>query len=245
MNGREVLSQLISRERQVRGMKHICHKPTVGTADRWHSRTRPPLPRDTRREPRARSLQRTGIMEPNEQVIFPPLSCYRYPAAAHSLPDLPPHCGLPARQSQRCPDRALPPDPSRSTRPSCPVASAPPAKGAAVGCLARDEQKSADDRGMCPSLLRRTRAKPIGASAWSVASKPRRTQIWTIGAPNICYGWVFGSVLLMSADHSLGASASRTSPMIRRRGMRWRGEHTGAALAQWLSPAPPGASWGK
>jgi hypothetical protein len=29
-NGREVCSQLISRERQVRVMKHICHKPTVG-----------------------------------------------------------------------------------------------------------------------------------------------------------------------------------------------------------------------
>jgi hypothetical protein len=33
-NGREVFSQLISRERQVRVMKHICHKPTVGTLTR-------------------------------------------------------------------------------------------------------------------------------------------------------------------------------------------------------------------
>ena len=33
-NGREVFSQLISRERQVRVMKHICHKPTVGALTR-------------------------------------------------------------------------------------------------------------------------------------------------------------------------------------------------------------------
>ena len=33
-NGRGVFSQLISRERQVRVIKHICHKPTVGTLSR-------------------------------------------------------------------------------------------------------------------------------------------------------------------------------------------------------------------
>jgi hypothetical protein len=33
-NGREVFSQLISRERQVRVIKHICHKPTVGMLTR-------------------------------------------------------------------------------------------------------------------------------------------------------------------------------------------------------------------
>jgi hypothetical protein len=33
-NGREVFSQLISRERQVRVVKHICHKPTIGTLSR-------------------------------------------------------------------------------------------------------------------------------------------------------------------------------------------------------------------
>jgi len=34
----EVPSQLISRERQVRGMKHICHEPTVGKVPSagWH-----------------------------------------------------------------------------------------------------------------------------------------------------------------------------------------------------------------
>ena len=36
-NGREVFSQLISGERQVRVMKHICHKPTVGTLTRGRS----------------------------------------------------------------------------------------------------------------------------------------------------------------------------------------------------------------
>jgi hypothetical protein len=63
-----------------------------------------------------------GIIEAYEQVIFPPLSCDRYPAAGHPLPDLPAHRGVPARQPQRGPDRALPPCPSRSARRPFPVA---------------------------------------------------------------------------------------------------------------------------
>jgi len=62
-----------------------------------------------------------GIIEANEQVTFAPLSCDRYPPAGHPLPDLPPHRGVPARQPQRGPDRALPPGPSRSARRPFPV----------------------------------------------------------------------------------------------------------------------------
>ena len=63
-----------------------------------------------------------GIIEANEQVTFPPLSCDRCPPAGHPLPDLPPHRGVPARQPQRGPERALPPRPSRSARCPFPVA---------------------------------------------------------------------------------------------------------------------------
>jgi hypothetical protein len=63
-----------------------------------------------------------GIIEANEQVTFAPLSCDRYPPAGHPLPDLPPHRGVPARQPQRGPDRALPPGPSRSARRPFPIA---------------------------------------------------------------------------------------------------------------------------
>src|SRR6266699_3956904 len=104
-------------------MKHICHEPTVGTLNRRCSWARS-LPRGMRRALRARSLRLAGIMEANEQVIFPPLPRHHYPAAAHPLPDLPPHRGVPARQPQLGPDRALPPGPSRSAQPSFPVASA-------------------------------------------------------------------------------------------------------------------------
>ena len=65
-----------------------------------------------------------GIIEPNEQLIFSPFPCHRHPASGHPLRDLPAHRGLPARRSQRGADRALPPGPSRSARPSRPVRSA-------------------------------------------------------------------------------------------------------------------------
>ena len=42
-----------------------------------------------------------------------------------------------------------------------------------------------------------------------------------------------------------GGRLSTHSAMIRRRGIGWRENDIGATLAQWLSPAPPGASWGK
>ena len=57
-----------------------------------------------------------------EQVIFPPLPGDHHPAAGHSLRDLPPHRGVPPRQPQRDPDRALPPGPPRSARHPVPVA---------------------------------------------------------------------------------------------------------------------------
>jgi len=57
-----------------------------------------------------------------EQVKFPPLPGDRDPSAGDALPDLPSDRRLPARQPQRGADRALPPGPSRSARPSCPVA---------------------------------------------------------------------------------------------------------------------------
>ena len=87
--------------------------------------SRPHMPRGVRAaQAQARSLRRAGIIEANEQVVFPPLPCDRYPAAGHPLPDLPPYRGVPARQPQRGPDQALPPGPSGSARPSFPVASA-------------------------------------------------------------------------------------------------------------------------
>jgi len=75
---------------------------------------------------KARSSGSAGIIEANEQVIFPSLPGDRHPAAGDPLPDLPSHRGVPARQSQRGPDRALPPCPPRSTRHLVPVASALP-----------------------------------------------------------------------------------------------------------------------
>src|SRR5579862_8004429 len=50
-----------------------------------------------------------GIIEANDQLIFTPFPCHRHPASVHP---------------QRDADRALPPGPSRSTRPSRPVRSA-------------------------------------------------------------------------------------------------------------------------
>lgn len=42
-----------------------------------------------------------GIIEANEQIIFTPLPRDRHPATGHPLPDLPPHCRLPAGHPQR------------------------------------------------------------------------------------------------------------------------------------------------
>jgi hypothetical protein len=59
----------------------------------------------------------TGIIEPNEQLIYPPFPCHRLPASGHPLRDLQAHRGLPSRHSQRGANRPLPPGPSRSARP--------------------------------------------------------------------------------------------------------------------------------
>ena len=75
-----------------------------------------------RREHRARSLRGPGIIETNEQAACPPLPRDRHPSAGHPLPDLPAHRRVPARHPHRGPDRALPPRPSRSTRPRIPRA---------------------------------------------------------------------------------------------------------------------------
>jgi hypothetical protein len=58
----------------------------------------------------------------DEQVKFPSFSCDRHPASGCALPDLRPHCRIPARQDQRGSDRALPPGPSRNARPFVPIA---------------------------------------------------------------------------------------------------------------------------
>ncbi len=66
----------------------------------------------------------TGTIEGAEQDGFPALPRDRHPSSGHSPPDMPPHHRLPAREGQRCPDRALPPGPPRNTRPPLlPVAS--------------------------------------------------------------------------------------------------------------------------
>jgi hypothetical protein len=62
-----------------------------------------------------------GIMGCDEEIKFPPLPCDCDTASGHALPDLPPHGRVPAGKSQRGPDRALPPGPSRSARHSFPV----------------------------------------------------------------------------------------------------------------------------
>jgi hypothetical protein len=62
-----------------------------------------------------------GIIEGNEQITFPPLPRDRHPSAGDPMPALPPHRRLPARRHQRDPDRALPPDTSRSARSCAPV----------------------------------------------------------------------------------------------------------------------------
>jgi hypothetical protein len=64
---------------------------------------------------------RAGIIRSNEHGTFPPLPGDRHPSAGHPLPYLRPYPRLPARQHQRCLDRALPPGPSRSVRHSRPV----------------------------------------------------------------------------------------------------------------------------
>src|ERR1035437_5910281 len=110
-----------------------------------------------------------GIIEANEQVTFPPLSCDRYPAAGHPLPDLPPHRGVPARPPPRGPARALPPGPSGSARPSFPVArrrlpALPAGTVTGVGCppddLARAGRESASGHGVWPPLVRGPRRRP-------------------------------------------------------------------------------------
>ncbi len=66
----------------------------------------------------------TGTTGGDGQARFPALPRDRHPSSGHPLPDMPPHPRLPARESQRCPDRALPPGPPRNTRPPLlPVAS--------------------------------------------------------------------------------------------------------------------------
>jgi hypothetical protein len=64
---------------------------------------------------------RAGIIRSDEHVTFPPFPGDRHPSAGHPLPDLRPYPRLPARQHQRCLDRALPPGPSRSARHPRPV----------------------------------------------------------------------------------------------------------------------------
>lgn len=97
----------------------------AGSATRAGHRSRQLLPRGVRvvQAHRQNQCGGAGIMKGDEQFTFPPLPRDHYPPSGHTLPDLPPHHRLPARQGQRGPDRALPPGPSRSARPTFPVAS--------------------------------------------------------------------------------------------------------------------------
>jgi len=66
----------------------------------------------------------TGTIGGDDQVKFSAVPRDRHPSSGHPLPDMPPHHRLPAREGQRCSDRALPPGPPRNTRPPLlPVAS--------------------------------------------------------------------------------------------------------------------------
>ena len=66
----------------------------------------------------------TGTTGGDGQARFSALPRDRHPSSGHPRPDMPPHHRLPARERQRCPDRALPPGPPRNTRPPLlPVAS--------------------------------------------------------------------------------------------------------------------------
>ena len=53
------------------------------------------------------------------------------------------------------------------------------------------------------------------------------------------------SFLLMTSKDDFGAAGLRTSRHAPATRHELEGEHIGATLAQWLSPALPGASWGK
>ena len=87
--------------------------------------SRPSIP-----PPPAPSLHRTGIMGCDEYRKFPPLSRDRYASPGHAMPDLSPHRRVPARQSERGPNRALPAGPPQGTRTAFPVGK--PASGSPV-----------------------------------------------------------------------------------------------------------------
>jgi hypothetical protein len=72
--------------------------------------------------PNSPSRLRAGIMRCDEQRKFPPLPGNRYASSGYALPDLPSHGRVPARQSERSTDRALPAGPPRSARARFPVA---------------------------------------------------------------------------------------------------------------------------
>jgi hypothetical protein len=85
-----------------------------------------PARRERGAQHRARRGHRgaTGTIEGDGRARFPVLPRERHPASGHPLPDMPPHHRLPAREGQRCPDRALPPGPPRNAPPPLlPVAS--------------------------------------------------------------------------------------------------------------------------
>jgi len=96
----------------------------------------------------------------DEQARFAPLPGDRHPAAGHALPDLPPHRRIPARQPHRGPDRALPPDPSRSARPAVPV-TVQTAPACRPGTTSRQaEPENASSHGECSACAAgRTRSQ--------------------------------------------------------------------------------------
>jgi hypothetical protein len=119
------------------------------------------------------------------QARFPALPRDRHPSSGHPLPDMPPRPRLPARESQRCPDRALPPGPARNTRPPLlPVASRTQIARRPQGPLPVTGQPARQDRPTDPSRSQPTeRAPAASAPARRGAFVRRSTGLCTPGRP--------------------------------------------------------------
>ena len=79
---------------------------------------------------RARSVRRASIIRGDKHVKLPPLPGDCFASSGHALPDLSPYRCVPARQSERGPNRALPAGPPQGTRTAFPVGK--PASGSPV-----------------------------------------------------------------------------------------------------------------
>ncbi len=137
---------------------------------------------------RARHVHRggTGTIGGDEQVKFPALPRDRHPSSGHPLPDMPAHHRLPAREGQRCPDRALPPGPPRNTRPALPPVAShtdhpPTAQTARAGAIRPGKDHATDPSGHRPQPTHREGTRDIRPGAarrlaaainWAVHTRP-------------------------------------------------------------------------